>query len=167
MNFSENMYYITTLNNASVLFGPCPDRNLPLQESINAYKEKGIELVISLLKEHEISELNLEDEEKFCLSVGISYLHLPITDMSIPSLKRFSDFIELLYKITNDKKMMYIHCLHGIGRSSLVTAGLLIRSGIPIKEALKLIADKRGLNVPETFSQKKLLSLYEKSIGNS
>ena len=158
------MYFITTKNNASISFGPCPSTTLPLNESIIAYKESGVDLIVSLLQEHEELELNLDDEERICTSLGISFLHFPIIDMSIPSLARFTETVEYLYQCTTNKKGIYIHCLHGIGRSSLVTAGLLVRSGMLLKDVMKLIAEKRGLKVPETLSQIKLLGVYEKAL---
>ncbi len=161
------MYSITTINNSLILFGACPDSNtIPLSESINSYKLAGVDLIVSLLEEHEQIDLNLEDEEKICSLMGLSFYHFPIPDMSIPSLARFTDNIDCLYKYTYDKKMIYIHCRHGIGRSSLVTAGLMLRGGMILDDVLELISQKRGLLVPATLAQRKLIWSYAKTINS-
>jgi protein-tyrosine phosphatase len=47
------------------------------------------------------------------------------------------------------------HCRASIGRSSLLTAELLVRLGVPVEQAWDLIAGARGVPVPETDEQRR------------
>ena len=157
------MYWITQINKSQIGFGPCPSEE-QLEQELLSYQTEGIKLVVSLLEEMEIDSCGCTNEDKICIAKNIEYLIFPIRDMSIPSLKSLINFIELLYAKTYLADKIYIHCRHGIGRSSLVVASLLVRSGMELKGALLLMEQKRGLKVPETLSQKKLLSAYSNSI---
>lgn len=154
------MYSICKINNAELLFGPCPSQLIPLNESIKSYVNQGIDVVISLLEEHEQNAIGLEEESLLCEEAGIIFFHFPIVDVSVPSLNRLSQNINTFYEYTLTKNKMFIHCKHGIGRSAMVTASLMIKNGMDLKESLDIISSKRGLRVPETISQKKLLSAY-------
>ena len=46
-----------------------------------------------------------------------------------------------------------IHCRAGIGRSGMMTCAVLAQLGMPVDDALKHIADYRGLRVPDTEEQ--------------
>ncbi len=46
-----------------------------------------------------------------------------------------------------------IHCRGGIGRSGLLTASLLVSSGIEPEAAIRQVSDARGFSVPETAQQ--------------
>ena len=87
--------------------------------------------------------------------------------MNIPSFKKLIEFEETLYNKIYSTDKIYIHCRHGIGRSALVVASLLVRSGMKLTEALMIIETKRGLKVPETLSQRKLLYAYSDYTGKN
>ena len=121
------MYSICKINNAELLFGPCPSQLIPLNESIKSYVNQGIDVVISLLEEHEQNAIGLEEESLLCEEAGIIFFHFPIVDVSVPSLNRQSQNINTFYEYTLTKNKMFIHCKHGIGRSAMVTASLMIK----------------------------------------
>ena len=50
-----------------------------------------------------------------------------------------------------------VHCRMGIGRSSLLLAALLVRSGTSPEDAFQLISAARGLPVPDTDEQRQWL----------
>lgn len=154
------MFSICKINKAEILFGPCPSQLVPLTGSIKEYCDKGITIIISLLEEEEEQLIGLANERAFCEDQGIAFYQFPITDRGIPSLSRLTQQLELFYALTFTHNKIYIHCKHGIGRSALLTASLMVRDGQDIKQVLETIASKRGINVPETLSQKKLLSAY-------
>ncbi len=60
-------------------------------------------------------------------------------------------------------KKVAVHCRQGIGRSSLISAALLISAGEDIEQALKAITKARGLEVPETAEQRKWLDQFAKT----
>ncbi|MEM6884289.1 MAG: protein-tyrosine phosphatase family protein, partial [Verrucomicrobiota bacterium] len=53
------------------------------------------------------------------------------------------------------------HCRAGIGRSSLCAAALLSHFGISGDESLKLIANARGLSIPDTQEQRDFIIGYD------
>ena len=50
-------------------------------------------------------------------------------------------------------KNIAVHCRQGIGRSGLVTAGVLMSSGATVERAIRMVSSARGLDVPETSEQ--------------
>ncbi len=59
-------------------------------------------------------------------------------------------------------KNVLIHCRQGIGRSGLIAVCLLIDSGLPLEEALRILSSARGLPVPETAEQRQWLHRHPK-----
>lgn len=128
-------------------------------------KDRGIDCIVSLLEEAEQEHLALIEEAKICNTNSIEFVHFPIPDQGIPGITRFTGFIEQLYNQTKKSNGIYIHCRHGIGRSGMVVVAFLVRHGLPILDALELVAKKRGVRVPESLSQKKLLSAYAAALN--
>lgn len=46
-----------------------------------------------------------------------------------------------------------MHCRQGLGRSSLITAGVLVAEGMAPEEAIAAVGTARGRDVPETREQ--------------
>lgn len=59
-------------------------------------------------------------------------------------------------------KTVAVHCRAGTGRSSSITAGVLICSGLTADDALGLIAAAWGIEVPDTEAQRD----WVKAFGN-
>jgi protein-tyrosine phosphatase len=156
------IFKIAPVNNCMIGFGPCPSHDR-LSDEISEYKQSGISIVLSLLEEQEAAILKLDNEEKLVRKAGLEFINFPIKDGSVPGFASYTKFLDLLYPQLNTHAQLYVHCHHGIGRSSLLVAGLLIKSGAGYDETLELIAKKRGLAVPETLSQKKFLFTYSKT----
>jgi protein-tyrosine phosphatase len=58
-------------------------------------------------------------------------------------------------------KNLVIHCRAGIGRSSLIAAGVLITLGSDASVALAEIGRARGLRVPDTAEQDEWIKTFE------
>jgi protein-tyrosine phosphatase len=54
-----------------------------------------------------------------------------------------------------------VHCYGGIGRSPLVAAAVLVRSGRSAQAAWQLVGRARGLRVPDTDDQRDWLSSFK------
>ena len=68
-----------------------------------------------------------------------------------------------LYSRLKENKKVVIHCRMGIGRSSVLAAALMIKSGYEGKNVFEIISKYRKLEVPDTNEQKKwILSIEEK-----
>lgn len=46
-----------------------------------------------------------------------------------------------------------MHCRAGIRRAGIVVASILIRSGMELNDAFKLVTEKREVSVPDTEEQ--------------
>jgi protein-tyrosine phosphatase len=132
-----------------------------LEEEVRSWAKAGIEVVVSLLMEEEISDLDLTQEPAVCKSQGIEFLTLAIPDRSVPaSALAFRNLLEQLEKALANGKSVAIHCRQGIGRSGLITAGVLILSGVEPGLALERISAARGCPVPETNEQRNWLEQF-------
>jgi protein-tyrosine phosphatase len=126
-----------------------------LETEVNAWKDAGIDVVVSLLENEEVSELGLQREAELCRSRGIDFISFPIPDRGVPESRRDATQIaQMLAAGLRDGRSMAIHCRAGIGRSSVIAACALTCSGIEPEEALRLISASRGLVVPDTDEQR-------------
>ncbi len=126
-----------------------------LAEEIAALRDAGVEVVVSLLTDEEISELELSKEAQLCQAQGIRYFSFPIQDFSVPTSEAEAlAFLEGLKAMLLDGKHLVIHCRGGIGRSSVMAGSLLVLAGYTPQRALELLSDARGMHVPETDEQR-------------
>ncbi|MFZ4662730.1 MAG: protein-tyrosine phosphatase family protein [Caldilineaceae bacterium] len=126
-----------------------------LQREVDDWRRNRIDVVVSLLTQSEIDELALTQEARVAEINGITFFAFPIPDRGVPaSLWKASSFIRQLEDLLADGRHVAIHCRHGIGRSALVAAGLLVRSGIDVAAAFTRIERSRGCPVPDTSEQK-------------
>jgi protein-tyrosine phosphatase len=82
------------------------------------------------------------------------YLSKPIRDFSIPTR---DDLVATLDEIDAELEaggLVYVHCWAGCGRTGVVVGSWLVRHGVEAKEALRRIAEARGLGCPQTLEQR-------------
>src|SRR6266849_3847647 len=102
-----------------------------LDDEITGWQTEGIDTVVSLLEPDEISELGLEREAELSREHGIEYISFPIPDRGLPaSLRDATALAQIVALQVREGKAVAIHCRAGIGRSSLIAAGVLICSGL-------------------------------------
>jgi protein-tyrosine phosphatase len=126
-----------------------------LSDEIENWKSAGIKAVLSLLTAEEEAELNLQSESREAKAQGLGYLSFPIPDRQVP--KSEARLSEILDKATHELatgKNLVVHCRQGIGRSGLVAACLLIKSGLSPGAAVDKVSAARGISVPETDEQR-------------
>jgi protein-tyrosine phosphatase len=137
-----------------------------LQAEIDSWKTSGVDMVVSLLEQEEVSELGLQREAELCRSRAIDFMSFPIPDRGLPGSQReASQFAHSLAADLRDGRSVAIHCRAGIGRSSVMAACALICSGIEAEEALALIGAARGLTVPDTDEQREWVLAFGKPQG--
>ncbi|MBS1800783.1 MAG: dual specificity protein phosphatase family protein [Acidobacteria bacterium] len=125
-----------------------------LDSEMLALREAGIDLVVSLLEKDEAEELGLQQESAAADQAGISFLRFPIPDRSVPpDSEAFNHLLAALEQQLSTGKRIGVHCRACIGRSSVVTVGLLVRSGIPHEAAWDQVTNARGCMVPDTDEQ--------------
>ena len=126
-----------------------------LEDDVRAWRDAGFDAVVSLLTPEEMSSFDLEGEADACRAAGLEFWRFTIEDLSVPSSTPAAmKFFGKLEKVLLEGKRVGIHCRQGIGRSSIIAAGLLIISGIDPKIALDRVSAARGMPVPETSEQR-------------
>lgn len=127
----------------------------------------GIHQVVSLLEKSESFDLGLQDEKALCEQNAMGFLSFPIEDHDFPvSITQYKKLIRNLYHDIAGGKNTVIHCRAGIGRTGIVAAGILFHCGFEPKQALQLISNKRGVQVPDTDQQREWLIENYKLIVN-
>ena len=125
-----------------------------LEDEIRSLHREGVDVLVSLLTDEENQELELTQEGALCRAQGMEFRSFAIPDRETPESKeKFLRFIESLGKQEDAGRRILIHCMAGIGRSSLVAAALMVRAGFTADDAFDRISKARGHRVPDTDEQ--------------
>ena len=131
-----------------------PEGHDQLEQEIQQLEQAGIRALVCLLEPQDLSELGLSNEKKICREMGIEFFNFPIPDYGTPAdAQSYLNLIAKLDQQLQEGQKIAIHCYMGIGRSSLIAAGILIKRGLPWREAFARIGQHRGHQVPETKEQ--------------
>lgn len=154
------IYKLTEINGCKISIGPCPKGGEHLEKDIQELSGLGISMIISLLTYTESVQLGLSTEADVCKSHSIEFINFPIMDKSICGFDQFVEFVEVLYNKTKRLNSLLFHCKFGVGRSGMAAIGLLLKHGLDLEKSIKQVSEIRGYDVPQSLSQRKLLSLY-------
>ena len=81
-------------------------------------------------------------------------MSFPIPDRGVPTSTREAlSLLGSIAAVLEQGQNVAVHCRQGIGRSGLVTASVLVTSGIGVEKALEVVGVARGLTIPETLEQ--------------
>lgn len=120
-------------------------------------------LVDVLKKEGIAADISLE-EERLDQPFGVeSYLWLPTKDHTPPSPEQLELGAFALERLVAQGKKVYVHCKNGHGRAPALVAAYLIKKGMTVEEAEKVLTEKR----PETHlleNQKAALRKFAESL---
>ena len=132
-----------------------------LEDDISSLRDSGVHVVVSLLEKEEITELDLYLEQELCESRGLEYISFPIPDRSVPQSKQeTAKLLDILTELSSKGRHIVIHCRQGIGRSSMIAAGILTGQGLTIEEAFDGITKARGRPVPDTPEQREWIAEF-------
>jgi len=165
VNYVEpKLYWIANSSPGRMAISARPRGGDWLEDEIEGWQKQGIDVVVSLLTPPENEELNLKDEASLSKAKGIRFVSFPIEDRGVPpSSAKMEQLVAQLGSEIQQRKNVAIRCRQGIGRSSLVSAALLISTGEDIEQALQAVSKARGLAVPETVEQRKWLDQFAKT----
>ena len=126
-----------------------------LDDETRAWREAGIDIVVSLLEPTEEAELALAGESASSAASGLEFRSFPIPDRSVPnSREAVVQLVDHIVDALHAGKSVALHCRQGIGRSAMVAAAALISGGQNAETAIKTFLRSRGLDVPETHAQR-------------
>jgi protein-tyrosine phosphatase len=130
-----------------------------LGDEIRAWREAGIDLVVSLLEADEEVALDLAGEAAASRAQGLAFRAFPIPDRGVPkSHEAVAALTEQLMDALRSDKTVAVHCRQGVGRSALIVAAALIAGGLDAQMAVDTVRRSRGLDVPETAAQRQWIS---------
>lgn len=134
---------------------PRPGGDDQLDTDIKSLKKQGVNTLVCLVEQWEQKALGLTAEESICAKYEIEFLHFPIPDFGVPADD--AGFMALVHDLAGrlgDGKKVVVHCHGGIGRSSIVAAGVLWKRGVALNSVFEIIGRHREHQVPETTEQK-------------
>ena len=138
-----------------------------LDDETRAWRETGIDVVVSLLEPDEESELALTDESVSSAASGLDFRSFPIPDRGIPrSYAEVAQLADGIVDALHTGKSVALHCRQGIGRSAMIAAAALVSDGQDAETAIETIRQSRGLEVPETHAQRRWISDFSSWLAN-
>ena len=129
-----------------------------LGDETRAWREAGIDVVVSLLEHDEEAQLVLEGEAAAASASGIEFRPFPIPDRTVPaSQESVAELASGIVDALEGGNNVAVHCRQGIGRSAVIVGAVLVAVGEAPQSALRTISESRGLEVPETDEQRQWL----------
>lgn len=116
-------------------------------------RELGIDAIVSLT-EYPLQKAFIEE-------FGFEYKHVPVEDLTAPSLEQIDEFVRFATKVCGAGKKLVVHCGAGIGRTGTMLACYLVYKGYSARRAIEEVRRKRPGSI-ETHEQEEIIALYEK-----
>jgi protein-tyrosine phosphatase len=89
------------------------------------------------------------------------YVNRPIRDFSVPGREELVAVLDEIDAELDAGGIVYVHCWAGCGRTGVVVGSWLVRHGADPNDALRRIAEARGLGCPQTLEQRLLVLEWE------
>jgi protein-tyrosine phosphatase len=132
-----------------------------LQDELADWQRTGVHSILSLLTPEEERDLDLRDEANEARRLGLEFASVPIPDRQVPrSDAELGRALNNISETLSDGKNILIHCRQGVGRTGLVAACLLVKSGMSPSAAVDAVSAARGVAVPETEEQRNWIERY-------
>ena len=119
--------------------------------------------LVTLIGEDEREKLGVGALPRLAGENGLSWREFPITDRTAPASGRQAEFDQLLDELLTDLaagQRLAIHCQAGLGRTGLLAASLLVRSGTGQDDAIALVRSARPGSI-ETSGQEDFIRKIE------
>jgi len=94
---------------------------------------------------------------------GFEVHHIPVVDMTSPTLDQLRDAIGFIRHVVDRGGAVVAHCTAGMGRTGTILAAYLVREGLSVDEALQRVRQLRPGSV-ETLEQEEILLTYAASL---
>ena len=82
------------------------------------------------------------------------YVNRPIVDFSVPTRDGLVATLDEMDAELDSGGTVYVHCWAGCGRTGVVVGSWLVRHGASPEDALRVVAETRGLGCPQTLEQR-------------
>ena len=145
------------VGNAQLGLSICPGKIQPqaqtgswsrdLDIDLDAVKAWGAQTVITLLENTEIRDLNVPALGAGVAARGMNWVHLPLPNDAVPDAAWIGEFRkfqpDLSARLTRGEGI-FIHCMGGIGRTSVAAALLLVHAGWPAERSITAVHKARA-----------------------
>ncbi len=149
------IYKIRSIDKGFLAGMAMPTPGDSLEQQLTDLADKSVQQIVSLLEKNEEQLLGLGCEQNLARKHGMGFVSYPIEDMSLPqSLSSYREFTLSLHQKISQGVNTLVHCRAGIGRTGIITAGILIHTGLAPEAAFDLISEQRGVAVPDTQQQR-------------
>jgi protein-tyrosine phosphatase len=110
-----------------------------IAEDLDAIVEWKARAVVTLIEPHEMSRLCITNLGAEIQRRGMVWLHLPIRDVSTPSVEFEAEWpahSKRLRALLDAGENVVVHCRGGLGRAGMISARLLLESGVEPEAAI-------------------------------
>jgi protein-tyrosine phosphatase len=117
-----------------------------LGQDLDAIAQWKARVVVTLVEPHELDELAIPELGVEVQRRGIDWLHLPIRDVSTPGEEfeaQWPAHSQSLRHRLDEGQNILIHCRGGLGRAGMISARLLVESGVEPETAIERVRAAR------------------------
>ena len=153
-----NVYWIDGVGNGRLGIVPRPRGGEWLEDEAAAWRDAGVEMVVSLLEPAEAADLLLQEEATAAAASGITLRNFPIPDRGVPSSREaVAEVTREIIGALDAPRSVAVHCRQSVGRAGMIAVAVLVARGTPLDAALQVVSEARGIEVPETPEQRRWL----------
>lgn len=125
-----------------------------LTADLDVVRQWGASVVMSLIEDHEMTALHVENLGPQIEARGMKWIHLPIVDVSVPDHRFQSGWLSARSSVLGLLKSggrVIVHCKGGLGRAGMISARILTELGVPVERAIELVKEARpgAIETPE------------------
>jgi protein-tyrosine phosphatase len=132
-----------------------------LEDEIQAWRQVGIQTIVSALTSEESQELDLVREAALCEANGIQFISFPIMDRGVPpSIQVAAEVVRRLEERLAAGATVAVHCRQSVGRAAVLAACILTAAGVEVAAAFERIRVARGCGVPDTVEQREWVGRF-------
>lgn len=127
---------------------PCAWSPREAEREVQELLSQGVTLFVDLTQEGELEPYHL------AVPASARWLRIPVQDFTVPPPEVVTKALDVIDAELEAGGTVYVHCWAGCGRTGVVIGCWLVRHGADPREALRRVADARGLGCPQTLEQR-------------
>lgn len=129
------------------------DRGRNLSEDLAVFREAGVDEVVSLVTDEELSEYGVPRLREELEDLGIGSVRFPILDQRACDLTEARTIARRILADCRAGRKVVVHCVGGIGRSGMIAACVAVENGLDAGAAISHVRHHRSPRALETQAQ--------------